>query len=231
MKSIDQIRNNQNIELPIKHEIDLLIFDLDGTLVDSLAGVLFSIHETFRFCELPSITDREIHSYIGVGVLEMISRASGISQEEERFCEIYTTFKSIFTKHADNHSSLYLNTIEILEHFSEKRKVIVTNRKADIARSTLRYFNLTHHFEAIIGSDDACAKPSRCPLDKALEHTECAPERAVIIGDMDIDIHAGKNAGIVTCAVRGGIGKLTDIIEADPDFLINDLIQLKEIFI
>jgi HAD superfamily hydrolase (TIGR01549 family) len=226
---------NKNInkrEIPIKHEIDLLMFDLDGTLVDSLDGVIFALEKTFDHLNLPRITKEKLISFIGVSVSDMLTRCTNIPHSSEEFKQIYTTFKEYFNQFANKHSRLYPNTVHILDHFSHKRKIIVTNRKHDIASLTLSHFKLHDYFDIIIGSDDAtCVKPSGCPIEKALTRFQCLPERAAIIGDMDIDVYAGKDAGVITCAIRGGIGLLDDLIKSDPDYLINDLAQLKDLFV
>jgi len=231
MKSLDMITINNDKELPVKHEIDLIIFDLDGTLIDSLEGVLFALYQTLEHFNLPAIDREELLSFIGISLLEMLARCSGLEITDPELQRVYAHFKNCFALYSDKQSNLYPNTVDILNHFKDKQKVIVTNRKREFAVNTLKHFSLAHHFEAIIGSDDTeCAKPSGCPIHKVLSDYNCAYERAAIVGDMDIDVYAGKAAGILTCAVRTGIGQLDDIIKADPDYLISDLTQLKEIF-
>ncbi|MCD5383486.1 HAD-IA family hydrolase [candidate division WOR-3 bacterium] len=86
------------------------------------------------------------------------------------------------------------------------------------------------YFEDIVGGDDiGCAKPSPCPLDKIIHSLNINKGEAIIVGDMDIDILAGRKADIITCAVTYGIGKKEDIIKANPDFIIDDIMKLKDI--
>ena len=87
------------------------------------------------------------------------------------------------------------------------------------------------YFEDIIGGDDAgCMKPSACPLDRVIRGFDIRDkEKVMMVGDMDIDVLAGKNAGVKTCAVTYGIGKREDIVKAAPDYIIDDFIELKRI--
>jgi phosphoglycolate phosphatase len=99
-----------------------------------------------------------------------------------------------------------------------------------MAEITLKEFDILKYFKDVIGGDsDDCLKPSPCPLNKALEYFKEKRDKSLIVGDMPVDIKTGKNAGIITCAVTYGVGEKEDIIKSKPDYIINDLIELKEI--
>ena len=95
--------------------------------------------------------------------------------------------------------------------------------------SSQNSLEITKFFKDIIGGDNvSCLKPSICSLDKALKYNKNS-ERSIIVGDMDLDILSGKKAGILTCAVTYGIGKKKDILKAEPDYIIDDIGELKDI--
>ena len=130
---------------------------------------------------------------------------------------------------ADN-SVLYPGVLETLEYFKNKRKIIITNRNYDFAIITLKALGISEYFEEIIGGDDiGCMKPASCPIDKSMHKLAIDKERAIMIGDMDIDVLAGRGSGMATCAVTYGIGKKEDILEANPDYIIDNILQLKGI--
>lgn len=107
--------------------------------------------------------------------------------------------------------------------------VIVTNRSKKMANLTLQNLGIEYYFKDIIGGDDAdCLKPSACPLHKALQRCVATKDKSMIVGDTDRDIRSGKNAGILTCGVTYGIGRREDIEKAKPDYIIDDLLALKE---
>ena len=116
---------------------------------------------------------------------------------------------------------------EIKKHVGwEVVPVIVTPDGEYIQDTTV----IIDYFEDILGADDVeCMKPSACPLDITVKRFNISKERTMIVGDMDIDILAGKKAGIWTCAVTYGIGEKAKIIKAKPDYIIDSLLKLKEI--
>ena len=139
-------------------------------------------------------------------------------------------FEEYYKAHSMDTTTLYPDVKEILEYFKNKRKAVITNRKAGLAAYTLSAFGIYNYFEDVIGGDDTgCMKPSSCPLDKAISKFKGNRKNSVIVGDMDIDVLAGKEAGILTCAVTYGIGRKEDIIKARPDYIINEISDLKEI--
>jgi phosphoglycolate phosphatase len=209
--------------------IDLIIFDLDGTLIDSIEDITNAVNFALREVGLGEKSISEISSYIGMGVGDLISRALG-DKQAVFLKKTLSIFEEYHRQHSTEKSVLYPGVKEILEHFKDKRKIIITNRNYEFAVLALTATGINDYFEDIIGGDDiGCMKPSSCPLDKIMHKLDIDKQKAIIIGDMDIDILAGKKAGISTCAVTYGIGKREDIVKAKPDFIIDDILRLKEI--
>jgi phosphoglycolate phosphatase len=232
MRSIDDIGKKNNQKVPLKHEIELLIFDLDGTLIDSQESIIAAIHGLQKKFGLEHTPSEKITSLIGVSSEYLVSGATGIPVESAEFADYHAAFRDLFWRETFVSTRLYPHTRMILDHFKNKSIALVTNRKKESARKTLEHFGIASYFNHIAGSDEIqCSKPAACPINRVRALFKADSARSLIVGDMDIDIFTGKNAGILTCAVRNGIGSLESILAADPDFLINDLSQLKEIFI
>jgi phosphoglycolate phosphatase-like HAD superfamily hydrolase len=107
---------------------------------------------------------------------------------------------------------------------------VITNRNRKFAEITLRKLGIKNYFEEIVGGDDVnCMKPSACPLDRLSSKIEMKKSKTIIVGDMDIDIRTGKNFGIKTCWVTYGLGNREDIEKIKPDYIIDDIIELKNI--
>lgn len=209
--------------------IELIIFDFDGTLADSRDDIVNAVNFTLKDLSLKEKSREEISSYIGRGVGDLIRRALG-EGEALLLDKATSVFKEYYTEHNTDNTTLYRNVKEILEHFKDKKKVIVTNRNHEFALTALKNLSIYNYFEDVIGGDDVeCAKPSPCPLDKTMQRFNTDRDKTIIVGDMDIDILAGKGAGTVTCAVTYGIGREEDIIKAKPDFIIDDIAKLKDI--
>ena len=209
--------------------IDLIIFDLDGTLVDSREDIANAVNFTLKQIGLKEKSISEISSYIGKGIEDLIRGSLG-NRQEALLNRALSIFIEYYRKHSTDNTVLYPNVKEVLEYFKNKRKAIVTNRNYEFALTALNKLGIQDYFENVVGGDDiGCMKPSSCPLDRSMEGLNANKEEAIIVGDMDIDIVAGKRAGITTCGVTYGIGKKEDIIKAKPDFIIDDIINLKNI--
>jgi len=209
--------------------IDLIIFDLDGTLVDSREDMANAVNFTLKQIGLREKNISEISSYIGKGIEDLIRGSLG-NKQEALLKRALSIFVEYYRKHSTDTTVLYPNVKEILEYFKNKRKTIVTNRNYEFALTTLNKLGIRDYFEDIVGGDDiGCMKPSSCPLDRSMGRLNADKEKAIIVGDMDIDIVAGKKAGIITCGVTYGMGKKEDIIKAKPDFIIDDIIDLNKI--
>lgn len=209
--------------------IDLIIFDLDGTLVDSRRDIATAVNFTLKNFGLKEKSRKEITSYIGRGVRDLVRKSLG-AKKETLLEKALFVFEDYYRKHFADKSVLYPNVKEALEHFKNKKKVVITNRNHEFALLTLKALGIYEYFEHIAGGDDInCAKPSPCPLDKIIAELSVDKEKTIIVGDMDIDVLAGKGARITTCAVSYGIGKKENIIKAKPDFIIDDISKLKDI--
>jgi len=209
--------------------VDLLIFDLDGTLIDSRRSIVTAVNLTLRSLNLKEKSFDEIISYTGHGVRELLSKS--LYPDNEHLLEkALAIFEDYFAEHSLDETVLHPHVEEILEYFKEKILLVVTNRTRRMSEIALRNLGIIKYFKDIIGGDDkTCLKPSACPLDKALSHFMNNRQKSMIIGDMALDVLTGKNAGILTCAVTYDIGKKEDILKAEPDYIIDDILELKRI--
>lgn len=208
--------------------IDAIFFDLDGTLVDSREDIITAVNYTLEEAGVPKKSNEEIISYIGTGVEDLIVKSLGQEYKlfVDRYVEIFTDY---FGKHYADKSKLYPHVKEVLELYRQKKLSIVTNRRTELTEGTLEKFGIKQYFQKIIGGDDDnCLKPSACPIEKALSEVVSGEEKSLMVGDMDLDVKAGKEAGIYTCAVTYGIGDKADLEKAEPDYLIDDMIKLKD---
>jgi 2-phosphoglycolate phosphatase len=215
--------------MQVSKEVDAIIFDLDGTLIDSRRDIVNAVNFTLRSLGLRERPFNEIVSYVGHGIRDMLRKCLN-PDNENSLDKAVDIFEEFFLEHALDETVLYLHVRDILEHFKEKTLLIITNRSKKSSELALQNLGILKYFKEIIGGDDeACLKPSPCPLEKAIARFTIKKERSIIVGDMDIDVLAGREAGIPTCAVTYGIGKKEDIVKAKPDYIINDLLDLKRI--
>jgi 2-phosphoglycolate phosphatase len=210
-------------------EVDLIIFDFDGTLVDSKVDIVNSVNFALERLGLSAKDFDTVAGYIGVGLEHLLLKCLGDGQED-KYQQAYDLYCEHYRVHLLDNSAPYPHVKEILEHFKNKEIAIVSNRLSTSARRMLETFGLAHYFGYILGSENvSCRKPSPCPVLSVIDKFKIPKEKAIIVGDMDLDIKSGKEAGIMTCAVTYGLGKAEDIGKAGPDFIIDDIARLKEI--
>lgn len=148
--------------------INLIIFDLDGTLVDSREDIANAVNFTLREVGLKEKNLQEISSYIGLGMEDLMKKSLG-EREDALLKKAISIFEEYYKDHLGDNSVLYPGVKDVLEYFKNERKVIITNRNYQFAVSALRTLEVYDYFEDIIGGDDiGCMKPSSCPLDKII---------------------------------------------------------------
>ena len=209
--------------------IDTIFFDVDGTLVDASCDIANAINHALRVLGLPELSKKAVISNVGGGVKDLIRKSLGTDDEAliEKGTRLYSDH---YIAHATDETILYPHAVDILEYLKDKRKFILTNRYALFADVALRGLGIRDYFEEIIGGDDEkCLKPSACVVDAAVKRFNIDKDRSLIVGDMDVDIMTGKNAGVKTCWVTYGLGKIEDVGPLKPEYIIDDLAELKEI--
>ena len=183
-------------------KISLIVYDFDGTLVDTLFDITDSVNLTLADLSLPKLPRETIRKYVGKGVERLMSQ---------------TLEGSSFT--------------DILEHFKNKKQAICSNKPEDFVRRILNSLNRLHSFDAIIGGDSVNSKkPDPEGLISILQRLNVSADEAVLIGDSPVDVETGKRAGVYTCIANFGLGFPEEIAIANPDCSIECLSKLKEMF-
>lgn len=209
--------------------IELIIFDLDGTLIDSKKDIANAVNFTLKSLALREKPLPEIFSYIGYGLRELLSKSLP-PENKNLLAKALEVFEGYFMQHSLDQTVLYPYAQEILEYFREKPLAVVTNRGRKSSEAALRGLGIMKYFKAIAaGDDEGCLKPSPCPLEKVIKKLAVPKSQSMLVGDMAVDVAAGKAAGITTCAVTYGIGKKEEIAAARPDYMIDGLQELKNI--
>ena len=211
-----------------KIPIDLLLFDFDGTLADSIPPAVEAIQKMLKELGLPFKTKEEINQHVGYGEIPLVSGAIGTKEPK-----LLKTAMEVYFKHYVQEGlekvPLYPKVREFLELFNHKIKIIISNKKDEFIKKILEYHDLLKYFTEILGGDTApCLKPDPCVIHQILQKYQIPKERTLFIGDMTVDIETGKNAGVLTCAVTYGFHERSKLEKHHPDFLIDNLMELKE---
>jgi HAD superfamily hydrolase (TIGR01549 family) len=215
-------------------DIKVICFDVDGTLVDSKKVIINAANHTLKNLGFNQKKEDEILGHLGYEIGYLVSRLVD-SDDTDLIIKGVDLFKDYWKKNIIADSSLFEGVIETLEYLKNKDLVITSNGISEVINKILDSFKIKKYFREIISGDEPdCIKPTACPINMIfdqfrLENRTVERDRIMIVGDMDIDIKAGKLAGIKTCAVTYGMGKKDSIIKSDPDFVINSILELKKI--
>jgi 2-phosphoglycolate phosphatase len=206
------------------------MFDLDGTLADTGLDLADAVNFTRAYFNLPPLAERLICDHVGRGV-EHLLQHSVPEQNPARFDEVMRVFLQRYESHLLDRTVLYPGAREALKHFRGKRRAVVSNKIHRLTVAMLRGLGVEEEFDIILGGDSAVEKkPHPALLNAVLRHFEVPAPGAVMVGDGDTDVEAGKRAGVITCGVTFGLGAKDELIAAGPDLLIDDLRQLAENF-
>jgi phosphoglycolate phosphatase len=213
----------------MKH-IDLMIFDLDGTLVNSGGDIVASVNYALKRLDIPTKSQKEIFSFVGDGVNKMIERALG-NEHQHHFDEAMDIFSDYYARHMLDTTCLCDSVIEVLDHFSNKKKVIITNKRRYFTLTMTDALGISKYFEEIIGADStAYKKPDPRLFIPLSERVHAACNDTVVIGDGVNDIMLAKNTGVLSCALLNGLTHRDILLALDPDFACEGLRELLKIF-
>jgi phosphoglycolate phosphatase len=209
-------------------EVDLLVFDLDGTLTRSADDLAASVNHTLRTLGLPTLTPEAVRSFIGDGVKILVKKALGPAQEHyDRAMELFSAY---YAEHLLDHTTLYPDVIETLDYFNRKTKVIVTNKLYGFTLRITEALGIADRFEEIIGEDSApFKKPDPRLLQLVMTRWCGTPERTVVIGDGVNDTLLARNAGALSCAFLNGITEREILLALSPDLTCENLSDLKRL--
>jgi HAD superfamily hydrolase (TIGR01549 family) len=167
-----------------------------------------------------------IQGYIGLGKDRLISDALGHGAAPDMVKKALDIFDAYYSEHMLDHTRLFPGVMEILEYLKDKRLMVVTNKSRDLSIRTLKHFGIDKYFNKVIGGDDLnCRKPAGCSIESLLGEIKVLRDKAIIIGDSDIDV----KTGILTCGLTYGIGRKKDLEKEKPDYMLDDIRKLKDI--
>jgi len=211
-------------------KVDLMIFDLDGTLIRSGRDLAASVNYTLHALGIETLDEKRIIGYIGDGVKKLIERALG-----NAFPTQFDAAMELFTEYYGDHlldtTDLYPGVIDMLQHFQDKKKLIVTNKTHNFVRQIASELKLDDYFEDIVGIDSApYQKPDQRLVRFYMHKYVVQRERIVVIGDGRNDILLARNAGAISCGYLNGLGDRDMLLELEPDCTCEDLSELKTMF-
>ena len=207
-------------------DIKLIIFDLDGTLVDAYRAIIKSVNFTLLKFAYPRCPDSKIRRAVGWGDTKLLSAFI----EEGDISSALKVYRCHHRQSLRKYSRLLPFTKGLLDYLIAKgcRLAIASNRPTEFTGIILRHLKIKKYFDYVLCADKLThGKPHPEILNKILAKLAVKKEEALYVGDMAIDVEAARNAGIKSIAVRGGSSTLSEIKKARPFKIIKNLAFLK----
>lgn len=197
-----------------------IIFDLDGTILDTLDDLMISVNYALNSYNLPIRTKEEIRSFVGNGIQKLIERAIPNDTQNSITDKVFATFKKYYAVHCADNTKPYADILKVLDTLKNKGYLLaVVSNKADFAVQTLcnTYFNKT--FDYVVGAKDNIAKkPAPDSVNEVIKHFNLTATDCVYIGDSEVDIATAINANTDCISVSWGF--------RDSDFLKQSKAQI-----
>jgi len=200
-------------------KVGLMIFDLDGTLVNSGTDIARSVRHTLKTLGLPVLQEAEILTFVGNGLRKLMERSLGPARQHliDPAMEIFLPY---YEGHLLDTTVLYPGVAEVLAHYGAKRKIVVTNKRFQYAERILEGLGIADRFERILGDGSTpYMKPDARLMEAILEIFPEQRGRTVVIGDGIADIRFAKNAGVVSCACLNGLTPRDALLAEAPDMV------------
>jgi phosphoglycolate phosphatase len=205
--------------------VKLIIFDLDGTLIDSSVDIANAINYAIRPYGVPLLAVKEVISLVGEGISTLMGKLIIKEGIEADTAFLVQQFLNHYSAHLTDNTTVYPGVREILAQLGAYRKVVVSNKRESLSVRILEELGLSEYMDVIVGSDTVKErKPSPLPVCHVLSKLGISPDAAIIVGDSNYDIEAGKAAGIKTVAVTYGYRPLELLQDADD--IINSMPEL-----
>ena len=229
------------------HSIKLVIFDLDGTLIDSRLDLVHSVNAALRHIERPELPDEVIASYVGDGAPILIQRALGGEAVDEALVRKgLQFFLSYYREHKLDHTTVYEGVIESLraiqnplrqrrddradKTWTQRQMAVLTNKPVVPSRAIVEALGLGPFFTQIYGGNSfATKKPDPEGARMLLAEHRVRPEEAAIVGDSHVDVETGRNAGLWSVGVNYGFAPHT-LETPPPDVLVDSAHELADVF-
>ncbi|MCS7041193.1 MAG: phosphoglycolate phosphatase [Bryobacteraceae bacterium] len=206
----------------------LVIFDLDGTLVDSVDDLCNSVNAARAYMGLPPLPHDLVASYVGNGAPVLIRRAMGPEASEEQVQEALSFFLSYYREHMLDHTRPYPGVVETLEtlHGQGVKMAVLTNKPQRFSRDLCAGLGLAPYFFQIYGGNSfEQKKPDPIGIRTLMQEAGAKPAETWMVGDSATDVLTARNAGVRSVGVTYGISPQT-LKETPPDFLIDSMTEL-----
>ncbi len=221
---------------PPQGRFEVLIWDLDGTLVDTKADLTLGINGLLQEYGLEPLTEETVARHVGNGARILVARCleeRGRSLPDSAAVEAaLRVFERHYEAHLLDSTDFYpgLRDVVVALHRRGQKMAIATNKPERLSLRILEGLSALSYFDAVVGSDASIPqrKPDPAPVTAALRlaSSRAAPADSLMIGDSSVDVEAGHRAGMPVCGVAWGLGPAGEVFAADPEFGVRCVAEL-----
>jgi phosphoglycolate phosphatase len=206
--------------------VRVLIFDLDGTLIDSKLDLAHAINAMLEHMGRAPLAHDTIYSFVGNGAPVLVRRALGEGVTDQETDEGLVYFLSYYRAHMLDNTAAYPGVREGLELLKNNPLAVLTNKPVNFSRAILDGLGLSRYFRFVYGGNSfERKKPDPMGVEILLRDLAAAPTEAMLVGDSEVDVRTARNAGIWACGVSYGLG--TEGLRAHPpDIMLDSLTEL-----
>ena len=215
----------------VSDRFELYIFDLDGTLIDSLADLACAVNETLAFHGFGPVDAETVRRSVGNGARNLIARcfaasaaAMGRAVPEPAFLDaVMPGYRASYESHATDRTTLYPGIREWLDALLSRgrRMVVLSNKPVAASKTILRALGAERYFSFIMGPETTgTLKPDPAGIALALASLEISASAALMVGDSSVDIETARNAGVASCGITCGLGDEASLRASRPDILV-----------
>lgn len=207
--------------------IKLIIFDLDGTLVDTSIDITNALNYAMKPYGLKNLTVDDTVKMVGEGITRLIEKLLG-DEKIQAGDDVIKKFLDYYSEHLIDYSSVYPHVRETLDKLDGYKKAVISNKREYLSTELLGKLDLLKYFDLVIGSDTTSEKkPSAIPVIHAVTKLGVGPQESIMVGDSNYDIEAGKKTGVKTVAVTYGYRERQYL--KDADYMIDSIEELLEL--
>ncbi|MCH5299652.1 MAG: HAD-IA family hydrolase [Ruminococcus sp.] len=210
----------------------ILVFDLDGTLVDSIADLAIAVNRGLATAGLPTHDIAEYKRFVGNGREVLIDRAMGERCKDKNLRDtVSDVFNDYYARHCNDNSRAYDGCAELLRALSEMgvKTAVLSNKPDEFVAQILKKVYPEHQFDIAWGKrSDLPCKPDKTALLTMLSELGLSPSDCLYIGDSDVDVFTAKNAGVDMLGVEWGFRGRYELINAGADDVVSTAAQILE---
>ncbi len=196
-------------------QLTTVIFDLDGTLLDTLDDLTAAVNHALRTFGLPERSREEVRTFVGNGVRKLVQRAVPQGTEETLFEKVFSLFRTYYVEHSLDQTRPYPGIMPMLERLKrEDYRMAIVSNKLQPAVTILNDHFFNAYMDAAVGeSETVKRKPAPDGILEALRRMGSTPQESIYVGDSEVDIATARNAGVYSASVLWGFRDETFLLK------------------